>query len=81
VILDDPLSAVDTPTANDLLHMAILDLLKGRTCILITHATSLVLPYADKCVLLDNGAVVSQGTPQEVMMDPRATGLIEKCDF
>ncbi|KAJ3250674.1 hypothetical protein HK103_003279, partial [Boothiomyces macroporosus] len=47
VLLDDPLSAVDAPTARYLLHKCILGVLKGRTVVLVSHATHLVVPFAD----------------------------------
>ncbi|KAJ3029830.1 UNVERIFIED_CONTAM: hypothetical protein HDU68_010951 [Siphonaria sp. JEL0065] len=69
VLLDDPLSAVDAPTARHLLKYAILGALKGRTVILVTHAVSLTAPFADHVVILQNGEVVSQGTPTEIASD------------
>ncbi|KAJ3130715.1 hypothetical protein HK100_007633 [Physocladia obscura] len=66
VLLDDPLSAVDAPTARHLLKYAILKELKGRTVILVTHAVSLTGPFADWIVVLRGGSVVAQGTPEDV---------------
>jgi ABC-type multidrug transport system fused ATPase/permease subunit len=45
LLLDDPLSAVDAPTAKLLMEEAICGrLVKGRTVILVTHAVSLCMP-------------------------------------
>jgi ABC-type multidrug transport system fused ATPase/permease subunit len=66
VLLDDPLSAVDAPTARFLLHKCILGLLKGRTVILVSHATNLVVPFADRVVVMKNGEICAQGTPYEI---------------
>ena len=63
VLLDDILSAVDSPTARYLLHKCLLGLLKGRTVILITHATALVAPFADYIVYMENGQVIAADTP------------------
>ncbi|KAJ1750447.1 hypothetical protein LPJ79_002873 [Coemansia sp. RSA 1821] len=41
-------------------------LMQNRTCILVTHHLSLCLPYADLVVMLDNGRVAAQGTPEQV---------------
>jgi ABC-type multidrug transport system fused ATPase/permease subunit len=71
VLLDDPLSAVDAPTAKHLLHHCILKLLKGRTVILVTHATSLVLPWSDYVVSMRNGSVLTKGTPAEIVADDK----------
>ncbi|KAJ3286409.1 hypothetical protein HDU79_006491 [Rhizoclosmatium sp. JEL0117] len=75
VLLDDPLSAVDAPTARHLLKYAVLGALKGRTVILVTHAVGLVAPFADHVVILQNGEVVSQGTPTEIASDPNVPDI------
>ncbi|KAH6564572.1 hypothetical protein BASA50_004382 [Batrachochytrium salamandrivorans] len=66
VILDDPLSAVDAPTALHLFEQCIKGLLSDRTVILVTHATGLVLPFSNYIVYVKNGRVAAQGTPEEI---------------
>jgi ABC-type proline/glycine betaine transport system ATPase subunit len=66
VLLDDPLSAVDAPTARFLLHKCILGILKGRTVILVSHATTLALPFAGHVVVMKNGEIIVQGSPEQV---------------
>ena len=66
ILLDDPLSAVDAPTARHLFHECILGLLKDKTVILVTHAASLVVPLSDHVVVLKSGQVVSSGPPSEI---------------
>lgn len=67
VLIDDALSAVDAHTAEHLYHNYLLgDLMKGRTCILVTHAVSLVLPGAAYAVYLDNGRVTAAGPASEL---------------
>ncbi|RKO99542.1 hypothetical protein CXG81DRAFT_530, partial [Caulochytrium protostelioides] len=61
VLLDDPLSAVDAPTAKFLFDHCIRGWMAGRTRILVTNATSLCVPKADYAVVLDNGAVALHG--------------------
>ncbi|KAI8834848.1 P-loop containing nucleoside triphosphate hydrolase protein [Chytridium lagenaria] len=68
ILLDDPLSAVDAPTAKHLLHHAILRLLRGqgRTVLLVSHATNLVLPHADHVVVVRNGEIAASGSVAEI---------------
>ncbi|KAJ3295827.1 hypothetical protein HDU76_006793, partial [Blyttiomyces sp. JEL0837] len=47
VVLDDPLSAVDAPTARHLFDHCILGLLQNRTRILVTNAVGLAIPQSD----------------------------------
>jgi ABC-type multidrug transport system fused ATPase/permease subunit len=75
VLLDDPLSAVDAPTARFLLHKSLLGLLKGRTVILVSHATHLVVPFADHVVVMKNGEVSCQGAPKDLTNDESAEGI------
>ena len=68
VLMDDVLSAVDSHTAKWIFDKALLGpLMYNRTCILVTHNTTLCLPYSDFAVVLDNGRVTKQGTPEEVI--------------
>ncbi|KAJ9663926.1 Transporter of the ATP-binding cassette (ABC) [Coniosporium apollinis] len=68
VLLDDVLSAVDSHTAKWIFDQALLgSLMYNRTCILVTHNTALCLPHSDFAVVLDNGKVVAQGSPTEVI--------------
>lgn len=67
VILDDVLSAVDAQTARHIYKNVLQgSLMKGRTCILVTHAVSLCLPAAAFVVMLDDGQVAASGTPSEL---------------
>lgn len=68
VLLDDVLSAVDSYTAKWIFDQALLGpLMYHRTCILVTHNVGLCLPHSEYAVVLDNGRVTAQGTPNEVI--------------
>ncbi|RKO92852.1 P-loop containing nucleoside triphosphate hydrolase protein, partial [Blyttiomyces helicus] len=75
LLLDDPLSAVDAPTAKHLLHHCLLGVMKNRTVILVSHAVGLVLPHADFTVVLKAGRIAAQGSPDEVVRNPAAEGV------
>jgi len=67
VLLDDCLSAVDSHTAQHIFdHCINGSMMKNRTCILVTHNISLTLAGAKHVVLLDNGKIKAQGTPEEL---------------
>ncbi|KAI8900424.1 P-loop containing nucleoside triphosphate hydrolase protein [Globomyces pollinis-pini] len=58
VMMDDPLSAVDAPTAKHLLEQAICGpLMQNRTKILVSHAVNLCVPKADLVVQMNRGKV------------------------
>jgi len=65
LILDDSLSAVDTETEAEILHN-LRSVLKKRTGIVISHRASTVM-HSDRIIYLDDGAIIEQGTHQELM--------------
>jgi ABC-type multidrug transport system fused ATPase/permease subunit len=68
LLLDDCLSAVDSHTAKHIFREALMGpLMMHRTCILVTHNVALTVPEADYVVVLDNGKIATQGSPEEVM--------------
>lgn len=68
LLLDDCLSAVDSHTASWIYDNCITGpLMQGRTCILVSHNVALTLRNADLVVMLENGTVAAQGTPEELL--------------
>jgi ABC-type multidrug transport system ATPase subunit len=75
VLLDDPLSAVDSHTARFLYdHLFCGPLLQDRTVILVTHHVELVLPVAAYVVKMLGGRIDAHGTPAEL----RKRGVLEE---
>ena len=62
LVLDDPMSAVDTETER-LLVENLRPAVAGRTVLVATQRLS-TIGVADRAVVLDDGRVVEQGTPQ-----------------
>ncbi|KAH7904349.1 ABC transporter type 1, transmembrane domain-containing protein [Hygrophoropsis aurantiaca] len=74
VLLDDPLSAVDSHTARFLYERLFCGpLFANRTVILVTHHVELVLPGTYYLVRLLDGRIDTQGTVKEL----RAQGALE----
>ncbi|KAF2823699.1 hypothetical protein CC86DRAFT_327552 [Ophiobolus disseminans] len=79
VLLDDVLSAVDSHTAKWIFDNALNgQLMRNRTCILVTHNVSLALPLSEFAVVLENGKVVAQGTANEVINSGKLTEDLSK---
>src|SRR6478735_5171741 len=70
IVLDDPMSAVDTETERHLVEN-LRPALAGRTVLIATQRLSTV-EVADRAVVLDDGLIVESGTPEELL---RAGGL------
>ncbi|KJA19718.1 hypothetical protein HYPSUDRAFT_1094370 [Hypholoma sublateritium FD-334 SS-4] len=74
VLLDDPLSAVDSHTARFLYERLLLGpLLEHRTVVLVTHHVELVLPGTNYVVHMLNGRIDKQGPVAEL----KSAGIID----
>jgi ABC-type multidrug transport system fused ATPase/permease subunit len=65
LVLDDPMSAVDTETER-LLVENLRPAVAGRTVVVATQRLS-TIGVADRAVVLEDGRVAEQGTPQELL--------------
>lgn len=65
LILDDATSAVDS-RVEQAIHQGLRQVMRGRTTLLVAHRQS-TLGLADRVVVVDKGAVVDQGTHEELM--------------
>ena len=65
VVLDDPMSAVDTQTERHLVEN-LRPALAGRTVLIATQRLSTV-EVADRAIVLDDGVVVESGTPAALL--------------
>lgn len=71
MLLDEAFSALDPLIRTDMQNL-LLELQKElhKTIVFITHDLDEALKLADHLVILKNGAVVQQGAPQEIVMNP-----------
>lgn len=65
LILDEATSALDSQ-AEQVVQKALENLMKGRTSFVIAHRLS-TIDYASRIVLLENGTIAEQGTPDQLM--------------
>lgn len=66
LLLDDPLSAVDSKVCNHIFNNCILDCIEsGKTVILVTHQLQ-YLDQADKILVLENGISMFFGSPEKL---------------
>jgi ABC-type multidrug transport system fused ATPase/permease subunit len=65
IVLDDPMSAVDTQTERHLVTN-LRPALAGRTVLIATQRLSTV-EVSDRAVVLDDGVIVESGKPQELL--------------
>ncbi|MEV0254858.1 amino acid ABC transporter ATP-binding protein [Streptomyces sp. NPDC050732] len=71
LLFDEPTSALDPELVGEVLDV-IKDLARrGTTMIVVTHEIGFAREVADTVVFMDDGRVVEQGTPADVLDNPR----------
>ena len=69
LLLDEPLAGVGEIEVDRTMEV-ITRVAKGRTVILIEHNIDVVMRVSDRVVVMSQGAVLSDGTPEQVRRDP-----------
>ncbi len=68
ILLDEPTNHLDLKHQLELVeYLKIWAAEKNRSVIGVMHDLNLAMQLADKIILMDNGKVKAQGTPQEIM--------------
>lgn len=71
IALDEPIGGVDPSTADEILsHVSALKD-EGLTFLVVEHRIDIAAPYADYIYCMDLGQLISQGTPDQVLSDPK----------
>lgn len=65
ILLDEPSSAMDVASENALLSRLVEEV-KGKTLVMITHRSSL-LKLVDRVIVMDKGRIVAQGPKDDVL--------------
>jgi len=76
ILLDDPISALDANVKKKIFENVLLNHLKSKTIILVTHAIDF-LHLVDRIVVMDEGEVVLQGSFSEIENEPYLQQLIQ----
>ena len=70
MLFDEPTSALDPEMVGEVLDV-MKDLAKeGLAMIVVTHEMGFAKEVADKVIFMDEGVIVEQGTPLEVLVNP-----------
>ena len=70
LLLDEPLAGLTGREAAELLDLVVT--LKAHTAIvMVEHNVRQSLPVCDRALVLDAGAIIASGTPDEIRVDPK----------
>jgi energy-coupling factor transport system ATP-binding protein len=71
IILDEPTTGQDDETLRQII--AIINKIKsiGKTIIIVTHDSDFALSVADRIVVLNDGSVIAEGDPAQILKDSK----------
>ncbi len=68
---DEPTSALDTELTGEVLRVIRALAEKRTTMIIVTHEMAFARDVADRVIFMDGGVIVEQGSPHEVLENPK----------
>jgi polar amino acid transport system ATP-binding protein len=71
MLFDEPTSALDPELVGDVLDVMRQLALDGMTMVVVTHEMGFAREVGDSLVFMDEGVIVEQGRPREVLADPQ----------
>ncbi|GLY73064.1 amino acid ABC transporter ATP-binding protein [Actinoallomurus iriomotensis] len=71
MLFDEPTSALDPELVGDVLDVMRQLAVDGMTMVVVTHEMGFAREVGDSLVFMDEGAIVEQGRPREVLSDPQ----------
>ncbi|WP_291654551.1 amino acid ABC transporter ATP-binding protein [Bosea sp. (in: a-proteobacteria)] len=71
MLFDEPTSALDPELVGEVLNVMVRTKEMGMTMIVVTHEMKFARDVADRVVFMDHGAILAEGTPQEILVDPQ----------
>lgn len=77
MLFDEPTSALDPEMVGEVLAVMKELAADGMTMIVVTHEIGFAREVADRIIFMDGGYIVEQGTPQEVIQNPREPRTID----
>ena len=71
MLFDEPTSALDPELVGEVLGVMRSLAQEGTTMIVVTHEMGFAREVADRVVFMDQGVVVEEGAPNEVLLNPK----------
>jgi polar amino acid transport system ATP-binding protein len=71
MLFDEPTSALDPELVGDVLAVMRKLAIEGMTMLVVTHEMSFAREVADRVIFMDEGVIVEQGVPAQVIGSPQ----------
>ena len=77
MLFDEPTSALDPEMVGEVLQVMKDLAADGMTMIIVTHEMGFAREVADRVIFMDGGYIIEEGTPQEVLLNPKEARTID----
>ncbi|MGW8956835.1 amino acid ABC transporter ATP-binding protein [Paenibacillus sp. NPDC055715] len=77
LLFDEPTSALDPELVGEVLKVMKQLAVEGMTMVIVTHEMKFAAEVADHVILMDQGVIVEQGSPHEVLERPTSSRAIQ----
>ena len=77
MLFDEPTSALDPAMVGEVLQVMKQLAADGMTMVIVTHEMGFAREVADRVLFMDGGYIVEEGTPQEVLLNPKEPRTID----
>jgi len=77
MLFDEPTSALDPEMVGEVLQVMQNLAADGMTMVIVTHEMGFAREVSDRVLFMDGGYVVEEGTPQEVLLNPKEPRTID----
>ena len=77
MLFDEPTSALDPEMVGEVLQVMKDLAASGMTMVIVTHEIGFAREVADRVIFMDGGYIVAEGTPQEVLLNPKESRTID----
>ncbi len=77
MLFDEPTSALDPEMVGEVLQVMKDLAAEGMTMVVVTHEMGFAREVSDRIIFMDGGYIVEEGTPQEVLGNPKEARTID----
>lgn len=75
MLFDEPTSSLDPELKGEVLDTMLQLALEGMTMVVVTHEMTFARRVANRALFIDDGVVVEQGNPEDILRDPSTEQL------
>ena len=71
LLLDEPVAGMNPSEKGEIIELVRKIKARGITVLIIEHDMKVVMPLSERVVVMDDGAKIAEGRPEDIQKDPR----------